>query len=137
MSRLWQLRSLKKASDVFIGRGRVLNRNKNQILVIEGQRAFSALTPILYCKSPDGAGPSPPPTSGSSGNQKGKKIIRQNKGSSAPCSCIVNKVSRLFLMFQEEIDKIVQNVELLAKQSTVLCLPTVLSNAKSVPTFLL
>ena len=96
MSRLGQLRSLKKASDVFIGRGRVLNRNKNQILVVEGQRAFSALTPILYCKSPDGAGPSPPPTSGSSGNQKGKKIIRQNKGSSAQCSCIVNKVSRLF-----------------------------------------
>ena len=137
MSRLGQLRSLKKASDVFIGRGRVLNRNKNQILVVEGQRAFSALTPILYCKSPDGAGPSPPPTSGSSGNQKGKKIIRQNKGSSAPCSCFVNKVSRFFLMFQEEIDKIVQNVELLAKRSTVLCLPTVLSNAKSVPTFLL
>ena len=137
MSRLGQLRSLKKASDVFIGRGRVLNRNKNQILVVEGQRAFSALTPILYCKSPDGAGPSPPPTSGSSGNQKGKKIIRQNKGSSAPCSRFANKVSRLFLMFQEEIDKIVQNVELLAKRSTVLCLPTVLSNAKSVPTFLL
>ena len=73
MSRLGQLRSLKKASDVFIGRGRVLNRNKNQILVVEGQRAFSALTPILYCKSPDGAGPSPPPTSGTSGNQKGTK----------------------------------------------------------------
>ena len=78
MSRLGQLRSLKKASDVFIGRGRILNRNKNQILVQIGgdQRAFSALTPILCCKSPDGAGPSPPPTSGSgSGNQKGMKTF--------------------------------------------------------------
>ena len=105
MSRLGQLRSLKKASDVFIGRGRVLNRNKNQILVVEGQRAFSALTPILYCKSPDGAGPSPPPTSGNSGNQKGKKI-RQNTGSFAPRSCFVNKVSRLFYCFRRKSTKL-------------------------------
>lgn len=76
MSRLGQLRSLKKVSNVFIGRGRILSRKNNVLLVqISDQqtRALSALTPILCCKSPDGAGPSPPPTSGgSSGSQKGK-----------------------------------------------------------------
>ena len=83
MSRLGQLRSLKKASDVFIGRGRILSRKNNVLLVqISDQqtRGISALTPILYCKTPDGAGPTPPPTSGGgggsgSGGMKGRKYF--------------------------------------------------------------
>jgi len=73
-----------------------LHQNKNQILVQIGnlgdQRAFSALTPILCCKSPDGAGPSPPPTSGSgSGNQKGNRPICPKCGS--PCDPVNSFVS--------------------------------------------
>ena len=71
MSRLGQLRSLKRASDVLIGRGRILSRKNNVLLVqISDQhtRGISALTPILCCKGPDGAGPTPPPTSGGGGS---------------------------------------------------------------------
>ena len=35
------------------------------VIQIGEKRNFSALTPVLCCKSPDGAGPSPPPTGGS------------------------------------------------------------------------
>lgn len=87
MSRLGQLRSLKKASDVFIGRGRILSRKNNVLLVQlsdQQTRAFSALTPILCCKSPDGAGPTPPPTSGGSSGQKdGGRLLCPKCGN--PC----------------------------------------------------
>lgn len=75
MSRIGQLRSLKRVSDlVFIGPRRpILNCSHLYLFQIGEKRFFSALTPVLHCKSPDGAGPSPPPTGGSGKDGNGGK----------------------------------------------------------------
>jgi len=72
MSRLGQLYRLKRCSELLIPlagtstRRNLLDSSRALYVIQIGEkRNFSALTPVLCCKSPDGAGPSPPPTGGS------------------------------------------------------------------------
>ena len=75
MSRFGQIRGgLRKVSELSLSH----RSTRNGVFLVkiesENRRHFSALTPILCCKSPDGGGPTPPPTgtSGSGSNSKGK-----------------------------------------------------------------
>ena len=79
MSRFGQLRGLRRVSDYIVTRrngGAILAsaRNDNFFLVeiTSDKRLFSALTPVLANKSPDGGGPTPPPTGAGGDGKKGK-----------------------------------------------------------------
>ena len=80
MSRFGQLRGLRRVSEVVTRRngGAILAssaRNDNFLLVEitpDHKRLFSALTPVLANKSPDGGGPTPPPTGAGGDGKKGK-----------------------------------------------------------------
>ena len=75
MSRLGQLRALKKVSDLLLIGGSAVRRGpllaQTCVIQIGDKRFLSALTPVTCCRSPDGAGPSPPPTGGS-GDGRGR-----------------------------------------------------------------
>ena len=75
MSRLGQLRALKKVSDLLLIGGSAARRGPllahTCVIQIGDKRFLSALTPVKCCRSPDGAGPSPPPTGGS-GDGRGR-----------------------------------------------------------------
>ena len=75
MSRLGQLRALKKVSDLLLIGGSAARRGPllahTCVIQVGDRRFLSALTPVKCCRSPDGAGPSPPPTGGS-GDGRGR-----------------------------------------------------------------
>ena len=75
MSRLGQLRALKKVSDLLLIGGSAARRGPllahTCVIQVGDRRFLSALTPVTCCRSPDGAGPSPPPTGGS-GDGRGR-----------------------------------------------------------------
>ena len=75
MSRLGQLRALKKVSDLLLIGGSTARRGPllahTCVIQVGDRRFLSALTPVKCCRSPDGAGPSPPPTGGS-GDGRGR-----------------------------------------------------------------
>jgi len=99
MSRIGQLRSLRRVSDYIVTRrngGAVLSaRNDNFFLVEISSRSFSALTPVLANKSPDGGGPTPPPTSGGDGKKGGSKLNCPRCGS--VCDRINNAATTRFI----------------------------------------
>jgi len=83
MSRIGQLRGLRRVSDYIVTRrngGAILSARNDNFFLVEitsqgNQRTFSALTPVLANKSPDGGGPTPPPTgSGNDGKTGGGKL---------------------------------------------------------------
>jgi len=75
MSRLGQLRALKKVSDLLLIGGSAARRGPllahTCVIQVGDRRFLSALSPVTCCRSPDGAGPSPPPTGGS-GDGRGR-----------------------------------------------------------------
>ena len=79
MSRLGQLRGLKRYSEFLAISQSSRPKLANEICVFQlgDRRYFSALTPIVYCKKPDGGGPTPPPTGtgGGDGKNGGKKRL--------------------------------------------------------------
>ena len=77
MSRFGQLRSLRRVSDFIVTRrngGAILSARNDNFFLVEitsDKRLFSALTPCLANRSPDGGGPTPPPTGSGGDNKKG------------------------------------------------------------------
>ena len=81
MSRFGQLRGLRRISDFVVTRrngGAILSARNDHLFLVEitsDKRLFSALTPVLANKSPDGGGPTPPPTGAGGDGKKGKDEI--------------------------------------------------------------
>ena len=84
MSRFGQLRSLRRVSDFIVTRrngGAILSARNDNFFLVEitsDKRLFSALTPCLANRSPDGGGPTPPPTGSGGDNKKGTEDLNHN-----------------------------------------------------------
>jgi len=122
MSRFGQLRGLRRISDF----SNVTRKNGGAILcaarndnfcfveITPGKRNFSALTPVLANRSPDGGGPTPPPTGTGGDGKKGGARVNcpkcgsplgriSNVGSSRFIKC--EHCSHLFVVLSESDNK--------------------------------